>query len=145
MARAFAGAAACERAGKRQNLPSGRKGCRARLPANLIKLLNLLIFLFSTGWPAGCRQVTAPAIAEVPPCRVQRRTSVSRPQSHLRHGRRRRRRPKTAPKTTAKPIVAAPLQPCPTPHPPPTPPIPNPAPNRPPNATPPRPTNPPRK
>ena len=94
--------------GKRQNLPSGRKGCRAWLPSPPIKPLNSHGFPYAAGWPAGCKQVTALKIAEVPQCRVQRRTSVPRPQSRLRHGRRRRRRPKTTPKT----MVAAPLRPC---------------------------------
>ena len=92
-------------------MPGGRKGCRAWLPSYPLKPLNLRVFPYAPGWPAGCKQVTAPKIAEVPQCRVQRRTSVPRPQSRLRHGRKRRRRPKTTPRTTA----AAPLRPWSTP------------------------------
>ena len=108
MARAFARVAAANdgESGKicRAGARAAVLGCRP-LP---LKPLNLHEFPYVPGWPAGCKQVTAPEIAEVPQCRVQRRTSVPRPQSRLRHGRRRRRRPKTTPRTMA----AAPLRPC---------------------------------
>ena len=139
MARAFSRAAGCERRESGKICRAGARaavlGCRP-LP---LKPLNLRVFPYAPGWPAGCKQVTAPEIAEVPQCRVQRRTSVPRPQSRLRHGRRRRRRPKTTPKTT----VAAPLRPCSTPpQPPRTPRIRSRRRNRPPHARPRRPISP---
>lgn len=84
--------------GGRQNLPTGRKGCRPRIRRCHVNVLIQKRFPWFRRWPAGCRQAIASCRFQeyrCRVCRVSRQTFPPRPRAPSRNVHRRRQPART--------------------------------------------------